>query len=144
MIGLIQRVTRANVVVDDVTIGAIDQGLLVLLGVQQGDDAAKADKLLGRVLNYRVFPDDDGRMNRSILDIGGELLLVSQFTLAAETNKGTRPGFSKAAPPVLANTLYDYFVDQAGLRLVTQSGRFGADMKISLTNDGPVTFWLEV
>lgn len=144
MIGLIQRVTRANVVVDDVTIGAIDQGLLVLLGVQQGDDAAKADKLLGRVLNYRVFPDDDGRMNRSILDIGGELLVVSQFTLAAETNKGTRPGFSKAAPPVLANALYDYFVDQAGLWLVTQSGQFGADMKISLTNDGPVTFWLEV
>jgi len=144
MIGLIQRVSRASVAVDGATVGDIEQGILLLLGVQRGDDQAKADKLLSKVLGYRIFPDDEGKMNRSVRDIQGQLLVVSQFTLAADTAKGTRPGFSRGAPPDEANRLYEYFIAQASEELTTASGRFGADMQVSLVNDGPVTFWLEV
>lgn len=144
MIGLIQRVSEARVVVDGETVGEIGRGILLLLGVQRGDASEKADKLLHKVLNYRIFPDDEGRMNRSLLDCGYELLVVSQFTLAADTSKGMRAGFSTAAAPQLAEELYDYFRTQAAERITVACGQFGADMKVSLLNDGPVTFWLEV
>ncbi|MBM95030.1 MAG: D-tyrosyl-tRNA(Tyr) deacylase [Oceanospirillaceae bacterium] len=144
MIGLIQRVSEASVSVSGEPVGAIDRGILLLLGVQRDDDEAKADKLLNRILGYRIFPDDDGKMNRSLRDIQGELLVVSQFTLAADTAKGTRPGFSRGATPDEANRLYEYFIARAGEEVTVASGRFGADMQVSLTNDGPVTFWLEV
>lgn len=144
MIGLIQRVSSASVVVEGHELGAINTGLLLLLGVRRGDNQADADKLLDKIVRYRIFPDDEGRMNRSLLDIQGELLVISQFTLAADTKKGTRPGFSKAATPEDAEILYDYFRAQAAERITTASGRFGADMKVSLVNDGPVTFSLEV
>jgi len=144
MIGLLQRVSEAKVEVDGETTGAIDRGLLVLLGVQKGDDEARADRLLQRLLSYRVFPDADDRMNLSLTDIGGGLLLVPQFTLAAETKKGTRPGFSSAAPPAEGERLFNYFVQQAGsVHPDLGTGVFGADMQVSLVNDGPVTFWLE-
>lgn len=144
MKGLIQRVSSANVVVDGTTIGEIDQGILLLLGVEKEDDRTKADKLLDKVINYRIFGDESGKMNLSLKDIKGDLLVVSQFTLVAETAKGKRPGFSKGASPSLGEELYNYFVQTAnktGLKIAT--GQFGADMKVSLTNDGPVTFWLE-
>ncbi len=144
MIALIQRVSQAQVVVEGETVGAVGHGILLLLGVQKDDDSDKAKKLLDKVLSYRIFSDDEGRMNRSLRDINGELLVVSQFTLAADTRKGTRPGFSKGAAPALAEALYDEFVELAKHEVSTASGRFGADMKVSLTNDGPVTFWLEV
>mgnify|MGYP000994473441 CR=1 FL=1 len=144
MIALIQRVSNAQVVVDGETIGAIGNGIMLLLGVQKDDDSDKAKKLLDKILSYRIFADDEGSMNRSLRDIKGELLVVSQFTLAADTRKGTRPGFSKGAAPALAEALYDEFVELAKLEVSTACGRFGADMKVSLTNDGPVTFWLEV
>lgn len=145
MKALIQRVKYANVVVDGATIGAIDEGILALIGVEKGDDEAKADKLLHRLLNYRIFSDDEGKMNRSLMDINGGLLLVSQFTLAAETHKGLRPGFSTAAPPEEGERLFNYLVEnaKAGHENV-ETGEFGADMKVSLLNDGPVTFMLEV
>ncbi len=145
MKALIQRVKYANVVVDGKTIGAIDEGILALIGVEKGDDEAKADKLLHRLLNYRIFSDDEGKMNRSLIDIEGGLLLVSQFTLAAETHKGLRPGFSTAAPPAEGERLFNYLVEnaKAGHKNV-ETGEFGADMKVSLLNDGPVTFMLEV
>ena len=145
MKALIQRVKYANVVVDGTTIGAIDEGILALIGVEKGDDEAKADKLLHRLLNYRIFSDDEGKMNRSLMDINGGLLLVSQFTLAAETHKGLRPGFSTAAPPEEGERLFNYLVEnaKAGHENV-ETGEFGADMKVSLLNDGPVTFMLEV
>ncbi len=144
MIGLLQRVNTAHVRVDGETTGAIDQGLLVLVGVQQGDDEASAARLLERVLGYRVFPDERGRMNRTLRDLHGGLLLVPQFTLAADTRKGTRAGFSTAAPPDEGRRLFEHL-----LGLARQShhpvaaGVFGADMQVSLVNDGPVTFWLE-
>lgn len=146
MIGLIQRVSDAQVVVDGEVIGKIDQGLLLLLGVQKDDTEAHADKLLHKVVNYRVFEDRDGRMNRSLQDIEGELLVVSQFTLPANTKKGMRPSFASAGDPELARQLYDYFVIKADDQMIrpVQTGKFAADMKVSLTNDGPVTFWLEV
>ena len=144
MIGLIQRVSKAKVEVADETTGEIEQGILLLLGVQQHDDEKLADKLLHKVLNYRIFSDENGKMNRSLLDINGQLLVVSQFTLAADTKKGMRPGFSSAASPDQANELYGYFVAEASKQVATGTGRFGADMQVSLTNDGPVTFWLEV
>lgn len=144
MIGLIQRVTQAQVDVGDETTGAIGQGILLLLGVQKEDDEAAADKLLHKVLNYRIFADDNGKMNQSLLDIGGELLVVSQFTLAADTQKGLRPSFSSAGSPQLAEQLYEYLVDRATAQVSTATGRFAADMKVSLCNDGPVTFWLDV
>jgi D-aminoacyl-tRNA deacylase len=145
MIGLLQRVTSASVEVDGRTVGKIARGLLVLIGVQRGDSEAQADRLLERLLTYRVFPDEAGRMNRSLQDVGGELLLVSQFTLAADTSKGTRPGFSPAAEPAEGRRLFDYITRKARERhSVVQTGEFGADMQVTLVNDGPVTFWLEV
>lgn len=126
------------------TVGEIGRGLLVLVGVRRGDDAAAADRLLERILSYRVFPDADGRMNLSVRDIAGQLLLVPQFTLAADTHKGTRAGFSTAAAPGEAQNLFDYLLERARAAHATvAAGVFGADMKVSLINDGPVTFWLE-
>ena len=145
MIGLLQRVTRADVVVSDECVGAIDAGLLVLIGVEHGDAEREADRLLERLLGYRVFADSAGKMNLSVQDIGGGLLLVPQFTLAADTNKGMRPSFSSAASPEEGQRLFDYLLQQAHARhSPVAAGRFGADMKVSLTNDGPVTFWLRV
>lgn len=144
MKGLIQRVSHAQVVVDGEVVGAIDQGLLLLLGVEQADTEQQADKLLHKVLNYRIFADEQGKMNLSVKDIGGGLLVVSQFTLAAETKKGLRPSFSSAANPALAEQLYQYFVRQARQQHAqVATGIFAADMKVSLCNDGPVTFMLE-
>ncbi|WP_300424289.1 D-aminoacyl-tRNA deacylase [uncultured Thalassolituus sp.] len=144
MIALIQRVRSASVTVSDNVVGQTGPGLLVLLGVQKGDSEEKADRLLKKVLNYRVFSDPEGRMNLSLMDVGGEMLVVSQFTLAADTRKGTRPGFSTAAAPADAELLYDYFSAQAAQKVTVATGQFGADMQVSLVNDGPVTFWLEV
>ena len=145
MIGLLQRVTSADVQVDGQSVGRIDTGLLVLVGVERGDTDAQADRLLERLLSYRVFPDNEGRMNRSLADISGGLLLVPQFTLAADTRKGTRPGFSPAADPGTGKRLFDYLLARARIaHAVVQTGVFGADMQVSLTNDGPVTFWLRV
>jgi len=144
MIGLIQRVTEAAVHVDGRPVGRIGSGLLTLIGVRRGDDEPAADRLLERLLSYRVFPDAEGRMNLSVRDIGGGLLLVPQFTLAADTHKGTRAGFSTAAPPDEARRLFDYLLGRArAAHAEVAAGVFGADMKVSLVNDGPVTFWLE-
>jgi len=144
MIALIQRVNRAAVTVDSETVGAIGRGILALIGVQRGDTTASADRLLERVLTYRIFGDEQGKMNLSLRDIQGELLLVSQFTLAADTQKGTRAGFSRAAAPEEAKRLFDYLLDRARASHGTvAAGVFGADMQVSLVNDGPVTFWLE-
>ena len=144
MIALIQRVTQASVAVADETVGKIDHGLLVLLGVQHGDTPAIADKLLHKVLSYRVFADEAQRMNLNVQQAGGQLLVVSQFTLAAHTQKGLRPDFAGAAKPDAARELYDYFCAQSAARIATQTGMFAADMQVSLVNDGPVTFWLQV
>ena len=145
MIGLMQRVTNAAVTVDGAVVGAVGPGLMLLLGVQRGDSEREADRLLERVVTYRIFDDAEGRMNVSLVDAGGALLVVSQFTLAAETRKGTRPGFSTAAAPADGERLYEYFVAAARRRVGTvETGRFGARMQVSLTNDGPVTFWLDV
>lgn len=144
MKGLIQRVSQAQVDVDGVTVGQISTGILLLLGVERDDDEARADKLLHKVQNYRIFSDNQGRMNLSLKDTGGELLVVSQFTLVADTAKGMRPGFSRGATPSEGERLYEYFVNQAkAAGLTVQTGRFGANMQVGLTNDGPVTFWLE-
>ena len=144
MIGLLQRVTEARVVVAGETLGEIGPGLAVLVGVERGDGEAQAERLLERLLGYRVFPDVEGRMNRSLRDTGGGLLLVPQFTLAADTRKGTRPSFGPAAPPGEGERLFAHLLERAkaGQDLVA-AGRFGADMQVSLTNDGPVTFWLQ-
>jgi D-tyrosyl-tRNA(Tyr) deacylase len=145
MIGLIQRVSEACVKVDGRITGQIGRGLLVLVGVEKHDDETSARRLLERLLGYRVFPDAQGKMNLSLTDIAGELLLVPQFTLAADTRKGTRPSFSSAAAPELGAALFDYFVATARERHAkVAAGIFGADMKVSLVNDGPVTFWLQV
>jgi len=145
MIGLLQRVTDAKVSIGGETVGAIGAGVLVLLGVERADTTAEADRLLERIATYRIFEDATGRMNRSILDSGGALLVVSQFTLAASTKNGTRPGFQSAAAPAEGERLYEYFVAAARRRVATvETGRFGAMMRVSLTNDGPVTFWLQV
>ena len=147
MKGLIERVTRASVSVDGETIASIDLGLLLLLGVERKDTPHEVDALLHKITRYRVFPDDQGRMNRSLEDCGGSLLVVPQFTLAADTGSGTRPGFSDAAAPDLARALVAEFVLKAegelGQGRVVQ-GEFGADMKVALVNDGPVTFLLSV
>ncbi|MGO1298274.1 MAG: D-aminoacyl-tRNA deacylase [Vibrio sp.] len=143
MIALIQRVSEASVRIDGDTVGAIGQGLLVLLGVEKDDDDAKAQRLMERVTHYRVFEDDAGKMNLSVKDIGGSVLVVSQFTLPADTKKGTRAGFSKGAAPEDARRLYEQFTQLCAEQLPTECGRFAADMKVSLTNDGPVTFWLQ-
>lgn len=144
MIGLLQRVSEARVTVDGETVGEIGRGLLVLVGVQKDDTDADAVRLLERLLGYRVFPDADGRMNQSLRDVRGELLLVPQFTLAADTRKGTRASFTPAAAPQDGERLFQRLCDSAranGVR--TATGRFGADMQVRLVNDGPVTFWLE-
>ncbi|AHF70016.1 MULTISPECIES: D-aminoacyl-tRNA deacylase [Pseudomonas syringae group] len=141
MKGLLQRVRSARVEVAGEVVGAVDQGLLVLVGVEPQDTQASADKLLHKLLNYRVFSDDDGKMNLSLRDVGGGLLLVSQFTLAADTKSGMRAGFSKAAPPALGAQLFDYLLSQARIaHPVVAAGQFGADMQVHLVNDGPVTF----
>ena len=142
MIALIQRVTAAKVEVEGEITGQIGKGLLVLLGVEKEDNHAKAEKLSEKVLNYRVFSDEDGKMNLNVQQAGGAILIVSQFTLAADTQKGLRPSFSKGASPALAEEMYDYFVEKCGQKISTFTGRFATDMQVSLTNDGPVTFWL--
>lgn len=145
MIGLLQRVSEARVMVDGDSVGEIARGLLVLIGVEAGDSQKQADRLLERLLGYRVFADDAGKMNLSLREIGGGLLLVPQFTLAADTEKGARPSFSTAAPPDEGRRLFDYLLAQArATHAPVASGRFGADMKVALVNDGPVTFWLQV
>ncbi|WP_028293357.1 D-aminoacyl-tRNA deacylase [Oceanobacter kriegii] len=144
MKGVIQRVAHANVVVDGETVGEIGQGIMLLLGVEPEDTEAVADKMLHKVLGYRIFSDADGRMNLSLKDIAGELLVVSQFTLAADTRKGMRPGFSTAAKPDHAERLYEYFSAEASKSVTVANGRFGADMKVSLLNDGPVTFLMDI
>ena len=144
MIGLLQRVSGAHVAVAGREIARIERGLLVLIGVQKDDGEAQAARLLERLLSYRVFPDEAGRMNLSLRDIGGGLLLVPQFTLAADTGKGTRAGFSTAADPERARALFGQLATSARAAWPrTACGEFGADMQVSLTNDGPVTFWLE-
>ena len=144
MIGLLQRVGEAWVEVDGHRVAGIGPGLLVLVGVQRGDDAARADRLLERLLGYRVFPDADGRMNLSLGDTGGGLLLVPQFTLAADTRKGMRPGFSTAAAPDEGRRWFGYLVERArAAHGIVGAGVFGADMRVGLVNEGPVTFWLE-
>ncbi|ASI89575.1 MULTISPECIES: D-aminoacyl-tRNA deacylase [Vibrio] len=144
MIALIQRVSESAVKVDGEVVGEIGKGLLVLLGVEKDDDEAKAKRLVERVTTYRVFEDEDGKMNLNVKQVGGSVLVVSQFTLPADTKKGTRAGFSRGAHPTDAERLYDYFSDHCSEVLPTERGRFAADMKVSLVNDGPVTFWLQV
>jgi D-tyrosyl-tRNA(Tyr) deacylase len=145
VIGLLQRVTEASVSIDGDTVGAIGPGLLVLVGVERGDRSAQADRLLERVLGYRVFPDVEGRMNRSLTDTGGGLLLVPQFTLPADTRKGMRASFTRAAEPEEGERLFDYLLSKARERHEeVATGVFGAHMQVSLINDGPVTFWLQV
>jgi len=145
MIALIQRVSQASVVVSGEQIAQIDTGLLVLLGVEKTDDEVKADKLIHRMLGYRVFEDPQGKMNLSVQDVKGEVLLVPQFTLAADTKSGMRPGFSQAAPPEKGEFWFNYAAKKCKSTLgEIQLGKFGADMQVSLLNNGPVTFWLQV
>jgi D-tyrosyl-tRNA(Tyr) deacylase len=144
MIGLIQRVTAADVRIDGEIVGAISRGMLVLVAVQREDTEGSAERLLERLLAYRIFPDAEGRMNLSTREVGGGLLLVPQFTLAADTRKGTRAGFSGAAEPALARRLFEHLLKEARASYPhVSAGVFGADMQVSLINDGPVTFWLE-
>ena len=144
MKALLQRVKSASVDVDGLRVGEISNGLLIFLGVEKEDSKEQADKLLKRILSYRIFSDHDGKMNLNVMQSEGEVLVVSQFTLVADTKKGTRPGFSKGASPQLGEELYDYFCVQSGKEIKTATGQFGADMQVSLINDGPVTFMLEV
>jgi len=145
MISLLQRVSEASVVVDGSTTGAIGPGILALIGVQRFDSEKQADRLLQRILSYRIFPDGQGKMNLDLVQAGGALLLVPQFTLAADTNSGNRPSFTPAAPPHEGERLFDYLVRQAHTALGdVQTGVFGADMQVRLVNEGPVTFWLQV
>ena len=144
MIGLLQRVKSASVEVGGETVGAIGRGLLVLVAVHRDDEARDIQRLAERILTYRVFPDEEGRMNRSLLDEAGDLLLVPQFTLAADTRKGTRASFTRAAPPDKGEACFRQLVGLCRERLATvETGRFGANMQVALVNDGPVTFWLE-
>lgn len=145
MIALIQRVLNASVTVEGKTVGKIGPGLLVLLGVEQDDNEQKTQRLCERVLGYRIFGDEDDKMNLNVQQAGGSLLVVSQFTLVADTQKGMRPSFSRGAVPQEADRLYRYFVGQCQERgIETQTGEFAADMQVALVNDGPVTFWLQV
>lgn len=145
MIALIQRVLNASVTIDGNLCGEIGPGLLVLLGVEQGDDEQKANRLCERVIGYRIFGDENDKMNLNVQQVGGSLLVVSQFTLAADTQKGMRPGFSRGADPQEADRLYQYFCGQCRDKgVATETGCFAADMKVALVNDGPVTFWLQV
>ncbi len=144
MRALIQRVSEAQVVVEGEVIGKVDEGLLILGCAMQGDTGAKGAKLAQKISKLRIFRDDQGRMNRSLLDIGGSALIVSQFTLGADTSRGNRPGFSQAASPDEGRRLYETFVaDFKALGIATETGQFGADMKVSLLNDGPVTIWMD-
>lgn len=144
MIALIQRVKQASVTAENQIIGKINHGLLILLGVEQDDDEQKAIRLCEKVLGYRIFSDSDGKMNLSVNQAQGEVLVVSQFTLVADTQKGMRPSFTKGAKPEDAKRLYQFFVEQCQKNIKTQTGQFAADMQVSLINDGPVTFWLQV
>lgn len=145
MIALIQRVAQARVVVDTQSIGQIGRGVLALIGVEKGDTDAQAARLIERVLGYRIFADESGKMNCSLIDVGGGLLLVPQFTLVADTNNGMRPSFSSGATPAEGAERFDAFVAMARSKhSPVETGRFGADMKVHLVNDGPVTFWLQV
>jgi D-aminoacyl-tRNA deacylase len=145
MIALLQRVLEAKVVVEGSTVGAIGAGLMVLLCAERNDTDKEADALLAKLLSYRVFADDAGKMNRSVTETRGGLLLVPQFTLAADTQSGTRPSFTPAAAPADGKRLFDYFVGKARARHeIVETGEFGANMQVSLTNDGPVTFWLQI
>ena len=144
MIALVQRVAEAKVTVGGDTVGAIGRGILALIGVERGDGEAEAQRLAEKVLAYRIFSDAAGKMNLSLQDIGGELLAVPQFTLAADTNSGTRASFSAAAAPPDAQRLFTYFVELLRSKSRVATGRFGAEMQVSLVNDGPVTFWLQV
>ncbi|MFU9136336.1 D-aminoacyl-tRNA deacylase [Erwinia tasmaniensis] len=145
MIALIQRVMSASVTVAGARIGETGPGLLILLGVEKGDDRQKASRLCDRVLGYRIFSDDQGKMNLNVQQAGGSVLVVSQFTLAADTQKGMRPGFSGGAEPAEAEKLYEAFIGCCCEKgVATETGRFGADMQVALVNDGPVTFWLQV
>ena len=145
MIALLQRVTNAKVVVKRKTVGEIENGILALIGVEKTDTEEQADRLLERILGYRIFADTDDKMNLSLKDTSGGLLLVPQFTLVANTEKGMRPSFSSAASPAEGERLFAYLLQQARhLYPQVETGQFGADMQVSLTNDGPVTFWLQV
>ena len=144
MIGLLQRVKNASVTVNDQVIGAVGKGLLVLVCAEKGDSAEQCEKLAKKVLAYRIFEDENGKMNKSVSDIGGEILIVSQFTLAADTAKGLRPSFTPAADPETGKHLYEHFIEkikESGLK--TETGQFGANMQVALINDGPVTIWLK-
>jgi len=145
MRALLQRVSSANVVIRDETVASIDHGILVLLGIEEADDESDIEWLSGKICRIRIFEDEDGKMNRSILDTGGEIIVVSQFTLHASTKKGNRPSFLKAAKPEISEPLYEHFCRAASKELGRKIGRgvFGADMKVSLTNDGPVTIWID-
>jgi len=144
VIALVQRVAEASVAVGGEAVGGIGRGILALIGVERGDGEAEAQRLVDKVLAYRMFPDAEGKMNLSLKDIGGELLAVPQFTLAADTNSGTRASFSAAAAPPDAERLFAYFVETLRSKSRVATGVFGAEMKVSLVNDGPVTFWLRV
>lgn len=144
MIGLLQRVKNASVTVNEQVIGAVKQGLLVLVCAEKGDSAEQCEKLAKKVLAYRIFEDENGKMNKSVSDISGEILIVSQFTLAADTAKGLRPSFTPAADPETGKRLYEHFIEkikESGLKIET--GQFGANMQVALINDGPVTIWLK-
>jgi D-tyrosyl-tRNA(Tyr) deacylase len=144
MRALIQRVSEASVTVDGEVLGEIGAGLLILICAMQGDTEAQADKLAAKIAKLRIFKDDEGRMNRSVADIGGSALVVSQFTLAADTSRGNRPGFSTAASPEDGNRLYEYFASRVAAQgIPVAKGRFGADMNVRLLNDGPVTIWMD-
>ena len=145
MKALIQRVSSSQVKVDGKLVGSVEKGLLVFLGFEKQDARSMADKMINKIISYRLFPDQNQKMNLSLKDINGEILIISQFTLAADTKNGTRAGFSTAMPPLDAESLYDYFVEKTrSSDLKVETGIFGADMKVSLVNDGPVTFLLEV
>lgn len=144
MIGLLQRVKNASVTVNDQVIGAVGKGLLVLVCAEKGDSEEQCEKLAKKVLAYRIFEDENGKMNKSVSDIGGEILIVSQFTLAADTAKGLRPSFTPAADPETGKRLYEHFIEkikESGLK--TETGQFGANMQVALINEGPVTIWLK-
>lgn len=143
MKGLIQRVTQASVTVGSEVVGSIDTGLLLFLGVEQGDSSEQIQKMARKVHNYRIFPDENGKMNRSLIDVHGQLLVVSQFTLVADTSKGNRPGFSRGASPQQGELIYQAFIEHVNTQYkICETGRFGADMQVALVNDGPVTFHL--
>jgi D-tyrosyl-tRNA(Tyr) deacylase len=144
MKALLQRVSSSKVEVEGKVVGQINKGLLVFIGIEKKDDTISSDKMVKKILSYRVFSDSDDKMNLSVSDINGDLLIVSQFTLAAVTKNGTRAGFSTAMPPTEAENLYNYFLEKTkSMATITESGIFGADMRVSLVNDGPVTFLLE-